>query len=102
MFTINFGGMNDVSTLIGHSKTYTGGNYGIIADILIRAKCSDPIIYLDELDKIESGTPQGMELYRVLTHILDEEQNTNFHDNYFSGLSKYTSYTLQQKITNGL
>lgn len=80
---INLGGMNDVHVLTGHDLTYTGAKYGKLAQILIQSRCENPIIYLDEIDKIQSGNDKGMEIFRVLTHILDEEQNHEFYDEYF-------------------
>ena len=54
-----------------------------IVDILIQTKCSNPIIYFDELDKV-SDTPKGEEIIGILTHLIDSTQNGNFHDKYFS------------------
>lgn len=83
---INLGGMNDVHVLTGHDLTYTGAKYGRMAQILIQSQCENPVIYLDEIDKIQGGSDRGMEVFRVLTHILDEEQNHEFFDEYFSGI----------------
>jgi ATP-dependent Lon protease len=83
---INLGGMNDVHVLTGHDFTYTSAKYGRIAHILIQSQCNNPVIYLDEIDKIQSLTDKGMEIFRVLTHVLDEEQNHEFVDEYFSGM----------------
>lgn len=83
---INLGGMNDVHVLIGHDQTYSGAKYGRICQILMDSGCMNPIIYLDELDKIQSSHDKGMEIFRVLTHMLDDEQNHDFHDEYFSNI----------------
>ena len=83
---INMGGCNDSHLFLGHDPCYTGASYGRIAQILISSKVSNPVIYLDELDKVESGSEKGMEIYRVLTNLLDEEQNSEFMDEYFSGV----------------
>ena len=83
---INLGGMNDVHVLTGHDLTYTGAKYGRFAQILIHSQCENPVIYLDEIDKVQSGSDKGMEIFRVLTHVLDEEQNHEFQDEYFSGI----------------
>jgi ATP-dependent Lon protease len=82
---ISLGGATDSSYLDGHSYTYEGSTWGRIADILIQAKCMNPIIYFDELDKI-SETPKGEEIMNLLIHITDSSQNDKFQDKYFSGI----------------
>ena len=57
---IALGGSSNGSTLEGHNYTYVGSTYGKIVDILIESKCMNPIIYIDELDKI-SNTDNGRE-----------------------------------------
>jgi ATP-dependent Lon protease len=59
--------------------------WGRIADSLMQAKCMNPIMYFDELDKI-SGTPHGEEIASMLIHLTDRSQNTQFHDRYFAGI----------------
>jgi len=51
----------------------------------MRAKCMNPVLYFDELDKI-SGTPHGEEIASMLIHLTDRSQNTQFHDRYFAGI----------------
>lgn len=86
-YSINFGGMTDTSVLAGHSSTYVGSKYGRFVDILIKSKCMNPIIYLDEIDKISSKSSNAStEVFGLLTHVLDEEQNHEFLDNYFDGV----------------
>lgn len=82
---IALGGDSNASTLVGHSYTYVGSNYGSIIQILIDKKCMNPIILFDEVDKI-SKTEHGREITGVLTHLLDTTQNTCFQDKYFSGI----------------
>ena len=82
---IALGGDSNASTLIGHSYTYVGSNYGTIVQILIDKKCMNPIILFDEVDKI-SKTENGKEITGVLTHLLDATQNNLFQDKYFSGI----------------
>ena len=82
--TINCGGLKDANLLLGHDQTYISAMYGRIAQILINSKCMNPIIYLDEIDKI--GEDKATEIFGVLTHLLDEEQNTEFEDHYFKGI----------------
>lgn len=84
-FQINFGGLNDVSVLTGHHETYVGSKPGKLVEILTKAKCMNPIIYLDEIDKI-SGS-KAKDIFGILTHLLDPEQNHDFCDNYLSEIS---------------
>lgn len=83
--SINFGGLKDSSVLIGHDMTYVSSTYGRIVQILIKTGCMNPIIYLDEIDKI-SSMEKATEVFGVLTHMLDEEQNNKFEDMYFKGI----------------
>ena len=82
---IAIGGDSNASTLIGHSYTYVGSTWGQIVQILMDKKCMNPIILIDEVDKI-SKTEHGKEIIGVLTHLLDPTQNDTFQDKYFSGV----------------
>ena len=82
---IAMGGSTNGSTLEGHSYTYVGSTWGRIVDILMESKCMNPIIFIDELDKI-SKTEHGKELIGILTHLTDSTQNQEFADKYFSGV----------------
>ena len=82
---IAMGGSSNGSTLEGHNYTYVGSSWGRIVDGLIESKCMNPIIYIDELDKI-SQTEHGKEIVGILTHLTDPSQNTEFSDKYFSGI----------------
>ena len=82
---IALGGSSNSSTLVGHNYTYVGSNWGLIVDGLIDSECMNPIIYIDELDKI-SRTEQGKEIVGILTHLTDPSQNSEFTDKYFSGI----------------
>ena len=82
---IAIGGSSNGSILDGHNYTYVGSNWGKIVDILIDKKCMNPIIFIDELDKI-SNTEQGKELIGILTHLVDSTQNDAFQDKYFNGI----------------
>ena len=84
-YQVNFGGLNDVSILTGHSETYIGSKPGKIVEILQNAKYMNPIIYFDEIDKVSEN--KSVEIYGVLTHMLDEEQNNHFQDNYLSNIN---------------
>ena len=79
------GGSCNGSTLEGHNYTYVGSNWGKIVDSLISTKCMNPIIYIDELDKV-SKTEHGKEIIGILTHLTDSTQNEEFNDKYFAGI----------------
>jgi len=82
---IQMGGDSNGSTLHGHNYTYVGSTWGSIVQILIDKKCMNPIIFIDEVDKI-SRTEHGKEMVGILTHLLDPAQNDCFQDKYFSGI----------------
>jgi ATP-dependent Lon protease len=82
---IMMGGDSNGSHLVGHSYTYVGSTWGQIVQILIDKKCMNPIILIDEIDKI-SRTEHGKEITGILTHLLDPTQNDSFQDKYFSGI----------------
>ena len=79
------GGSVNSSTLVGHNFTYVGSTWGRIADILMTSKCMNPIIFIDEIDKV-SQTEYGREIISVLTHLTDPTQNNEFEDKYFAGI----------------
>lgn len=82
---IAIGGSSNGATLEGHSYTYVGSTWGRIVDILMETHCMNPIIFVDELDKV-SNTEHGKELIGILTHLTDSTQNEEFCDKYFSGV----------------
>ncbi len=82
---INCGGIKDSSYLSGFDYTYQGSRYGKIVECLINSKQMDPVIFIDELDKI-SDTSEGREIENMLIHILDPTQNNDFRDKYFSDI----------------
>ena len=83
---IALGGSSNGSTLEGHNYTYVGSTWGRIIDGLINSNCMNPIIYIDELDKV-SKTEHGKEIIGILTHLTDPSQNEEFADKYFSGIN---------------
>jgi len=82
---IQMGGDSNGSSIHGHNYTYVGSTWGSIVQILIDKKCMNPIIFIDEIDKI-SKTEHGKEIVGILTHLLDPAQNDCFQDKYFSGI----------------
>jgi ATP-dependent Lon protease len=82
---IQMGGDSNGSTIHGFNYTYVGSTWGGIVQILIDKKCMNPIIFIDELDKI-SRSEQGREIVGILTHLLDSTQNDCFQDKYFAGI----------------
>ena len=82
---IPVGGSSNGSTLEGHNYTYVGSTWGRIVDVLIETKCMNPIIFIDELDKV-SNTEHGREIIGILTHLIDHTQNESFNDKYFTGI----------------
>jgi len=82
---IQMGGDSNGSTIHGHNYTYVGSTWGSIVQILMDKKCMNPIIFIDEVDKI-SKTENGKEIVGILIHLLDSTQNDCFQDKYFSGI----------------
>ena len=81
----SLGGASDIAHYSGHSYTYEGSMWGRIVDAIMQARCMNPVLYFDELDKI-SGTPHGEEITSMLIHLTDRSQNTQYHDRYFAGI----------------
>lgn len=80
------GGTTDSNFMLGHDYTYEGSKPGRIVEMLTEARCMNPILYFDELDKI-SDTPKGEEISNLLCHLTDFSQNTDFQDKYLSGVN---------------
>ena len=84
-YFIALGGSSCGANLEGHGYTYANSTWGKLVDILMESKCMNPIIYIDELDKV-SNTDQGKEIIGIFTHLIDPAQNSIFQDKYFSGI----------------
>tara|TARA_Y100000780_G_scaffold179369_1_gene164790 strand:+ start:94723 stop:96216 length:1494 start_codon:yes stop_codon:yes gene_type:complete len=81
---ISLGGMTDSSVLLGHSPTYLSATCGLITKNIIKMGSTNGILFFDEFDKIPNTKKggKGCDVSDSLLHVLDFEQNKEFHDHY--------------------
>lgn len=80
---ISLAGAEDSSIICGQNSSWVGSGPGSIINELIKHGTSNPVILLDEVDKI-ADTPKGKGLEDTLLHLLDKTQNSQFTDNFLS------------------
>ena len=83
--SFSLAGLSDESYLSGFAHTYEGSDFGRICRMLTETDCMNPIIFMDELDKIDT-TRHGSSVVNKLIEIIDFSQNHEYEDMYFGNI----------------